>query len=65
MAEVIAAENKADVVVTHELRVICDGPPEGRHPRVYLSIEDDAAGQPDQVVCPYCSRVFMYKAKNK
>lgn len=62
MAEVIAADNKTDVVVTNQLRVACDGPAEGRHPRVFLTIEDDADGQPDQVVCPYCSRVFKYKS---
>ena len=62
MSEAILAEIKDDVVVTDELRVVCDGPPESRHPRVYLTMVDDENGNPEEVVCPYCSRVFKYSA---
>jgi uncharacterized Zn-finger protein len=45
------------------LRVACDGPQFSKHPRVYLTMVDDAAGKPSFVVCPYCSRVYLYDAK--
>lgn len=37
--------------------IICDGGEAG-HPRVFLHIEEGA----NQVVCPYCSRLFVYQA---
>lgn len=60
MSEPIAVVNKDDVVVAESLRVACDGPAFSKHPRVYLTMVDDAAGKPVDVVCPYCSRVFVY-----
>ena len=60
MAEPILVGNKDDVVVVEQLRVACDGPSFSRHPRVFLTMGDDARGKPDHVVCPYCSRVFKY-----
>lgn len=62
MSEPIAPVSKQDVVVTGELRVACDGPAFSKHPRVYLTMVDDAQGRPADVVCPYCSRVFKYDA---
>lgn len=60
MAEAILPVEKEDIVVTGELRVACDGPVFSKHPRVYLTMVDDAHGKPDNVVCPYCSRVFQF-----
>lgn len=60
MSEPIRADAKDDVLAVKERRVACDGPADGRHPRVYLTMVDDAAGNPTQVVCPYCSKVFVY-----
>lgn len=56
MAEVKAFE----VISVDRLEVICDGGggPLG-HPRVFLHIDDHKKGQ---VMCPYCSRTFIYKS---
>lgn len=43
------------------VRVACDGPSVSKHPRVWLTMVDDAHGQPHHVVCPYCSHVFVYE----
>lgn len=47
-----------EVITVTQKRVACDG---GKgalgHPRVFLTIGDD-----DKVVCPYCSRTFVYQA---
>jgi uncharacterized Zn-finger protein len=63
MAEPITPANKPDVTKTGQLRVQCGGPAWGRHPKVFLSLVDDAKGQPSHVVCPYCSHTFVYEAK--
>jgi uncharacterized Zn-finger protein len=63
MAEPIAPTDKPDVTKVGQLRVACGGPAWGRHPKVFLSMVDDAAGQPSHVVCPYCSHTFVYDAK--
>ena len=65
MAEPIASTQKNDVVHTGDLRVACDGPVFSKHPRVYLTMVDDAQGQPDRVVCPYCSRLFLFDKTRK
>lgn len=62
MSEPITTAHKDDVVHTGERRVVCDGPAFSKHPRVYLTMVDNAKGQPDHVVCPYCSRSFLYDA---
>jgi uncharacterized Zn-finger protein len=61
MSEPIAAANKPEVVTTQQRRVVCDGPSFSKHPRVYLTMVDDAEGRPTHVVCPYCSRTFVYQ----
>ncbi len=47
-------------VITHSRSVSCDG---GKgalgHPEVYFTIASNEA----EVVCPYCSKTFVYKAK--
>lgn len=47
----------------HATRVACDGPTASKHPRVWLTMVDDAGGRPHHVVCPYCSHVFVYEAE--
>jgi uncharacterized Zn-finger protein len=64
MAEPITPAAKTDIITTGERRVACDGPAFSKHPRVYLTMVDDAHGKPHHVVCPYCSRTFVYDAKN-
>lgn len=61
MSEAISSLNKDDIITTNALRVMCDGPIESNHPRVYLTMVDDEDGEPFQVVCPYCSKVFQFK----
>lgn len=61
MAEPITPTNP-QTTVTHQRRVVCDGPTTSKHPRVYLTMVDDAHGNPTHVVCPYCSHVFTYEA---
>ncbi len=51
---------KGETTPTGSLRVVCGGPAFSRHPQVYLSMTDNAAGQPSHVVCPYCSHTFIY-----
>lgn len=63
MAEPITTTNKQSEVKTGHKRVICSGPASGKHPQVYLTMVDDAKGNPSHVVCPYCSQVFRYDAK--
>ena len=60
MSEPIAIGSKSETVAVGTLKVACDGPPFSKHPRVYLTMVDDAKGNPVDVVCPYCSRVFVY-----
>ncbi|PIZ30532.1 MAG: hypothetical protein COY40_04420 [Alphaproteobacteria bacterium CG_4_10_14_0_8_um_filter_53_9] len=60
MSEPIKPDNKTDVTVVTEKRVVCDGPAHSAHPRVYLTMIDDKMGLPHHVVCPYCSRVYIY-----
>lgn len=63
MAEPITPTNPQTTLV-HQRRVMCNGPATGKHPRVYLTMVDDAQGNPTHVVCPYCSQVFTYEASN-
>lgn len=68
MAEPIAPTGKPQayqpqVTRTGNLRVTCGGPASGRHPKVFLTMVDDAAGNPHHVVCPYCSHVFEFDAR--
>ena len=63
MAEPIAVGNKQDITVVDAVKVVCDGPGFSRHPRVFLTMVDDAQGKPDHVVCPYCSHVFKFSGK--
>jgi uncharacterized Zn-finger protein len=44
-------------VIVHEKSVNCDGgAAELGHPKVYLEIGSD-----NEVICPYCSKVFVYQ----
>lgn len=61
MSEAITPHNTETVTTPHK-RVACDGPTFSKHPRVYLTMVDDTHGNPTSVVCPYCSRVFLYNA---
>ena len=63
MSEAITPAAKADHTRTGQRRVACGGPVFGRHPRVWLTMVDDAKGHPSHVVCPYCSHVFEYDEK--
>lgn len=49
-----------EVIAVDHLEVACDGGggPLG-HPRVFLHIDQDRG----QVMCPYCSRLYVYKPK--
>ena len=60
MAEPISAATKPEVTRTGALRVACTGPSWGPHPKVFLSVQKNAQGQPTHVVCPYCSHVFQF-----
>ena len=60
MSEPIKPNTKADVTVITERKVACHGPAHSGHPRVYLTMVDDEKGKPQDVVCPYCSRVYVY-----
>lgn len=48
-----------ETIETSALEVSCDGGggPLG-HPKVYLHIDPHAG----QIVCPYCSRTYVFKA---
>jgi len=51
---------KGEVTRTGALRVVCSGPAFSKHPQVYLTMNDDTAGHPAHVVCPYCSHTFVF-----
>lgn len=57
------AEGKPfEVVSVDKMEITCDGGSGALgHPRIYLHI-DKAEGQ---VMCPYCSRLFVYKQRAK
>ncbi len=55
MSEQIRPQS-SDVVAVAKRKVVCDGPETGRHPRVFLEMNDGEK----TVVCPYCSRVFQF-----
>lgn len=54
-----ATELDRPVMVTTK-RVFCDGGGALGHPGVYLNI-----GTNGRVVCPYCSRTFVYKKRQQ
>ncbi|MAF31776.1 MAG: zinc-finger domain-containing protein [Magnetococcales bacterium] len=41
-------------------KVACDGPKFSKHPRVYLTV---VGGTKNEVVCPYCGRIFRHEQK--
>lgn len=48
-----------EVIAVDKMEVACDGGGGSLgHPRVFLHIDSDS----HEVVCPYCSRQFVYKA---
>lgn len=53
----MTAKKPFETVAVNKLAIHCDGGagPLG-HPRVYLHIDADTG----EVVCPYCSRQFVY-----
>jgi len=53
---------KADYEIVKKRRVSCDGSsgPLG-HPKVYLEIKQGV----EEIVCPYCSKHFIYKDKDE
>ena len=58
LTETLAMDGQQhDIILATGKRVACDGGSAG-HPRVWLSL--DATTQ--QVVCPYCSRLYASKA---
>lgn len=63
MSEPIALTQKTETTPTGARRVVCSGPEVSRHPKVYLSMGQDGQGHPTHVVCPYCSHVFVYDAR--
>jgi uncharacterized Zn-finger protein len=53
-----ASKSLADVIVTNQLRVACNGGGGALgHPQVFLTL-----GNNGRVTCPYCSRVFVKAA---
>lgn len=52
-----AEQRKGDKVIVNQRKVSCDGSGGALgHPKVYLEIKEHE----DEIVCPYCSRVFIY-----
>lgn len=49
-------ENKREIEVNVD-EVSCDGEEISKHPLVYLKISKETG----KVVCPYCSKTFIYK----
>ena len=51
------ADPAFEVTHVHTAKVFCEGSAGAMgHPRVYLTIEHETG----QIVCPYCSRMFVY-----
>jgi len=53
--EVKPHPTQADAYYVNAAQVACDGGELG-HPRVFLEVDDNG-----EVVCPYCSRKFIYQ----
>ncbi len=55
------SQSPFEVIEVYDKKVSCDGGsgPLG-HPRVYLHIDPET----DQVVCPYCSRTFVFHERH-
>lgn len=45
-----------DTYFASTAQVACEGDTDLPHPRVFLELDDN-----ERVVCPYCSRKFIYK----
>ncbi|AIL65491.1 hypothetical protein NOVO_05620 [Rickettsiales bacterium Ac37b] len=50
--------NITDIIIVKDKHIQCDGISDNKvgHPLIYLNM-----GNNDQVMCPYCSRQFVYK----
>tara|TARA_B100001179_G_C18279903_1_gene270536 strand:+ start:326 stop:520 length:195 start_codon:yes stop_codon:yes gene_type:complete len=59
MGAAMAETKPFEIISVNDKKVVCEGSsgPLG-HPRVYLHIDDET----NQIQCPYCSRLFKYKA---
>ncbi len=51
MAEKITPHQK-DSILVNNIKAVCNGPKESKHPKVYLKFENK------QVTCPYCGNDF-------
>lgn len=50
----------SDIMYVNKRSVSCDGGDAGLgHPKIYLTI----APNDEQIACPYCSRVFLFRQK--
>lgn len=57
MTKKIEKQYSGDKVVVNQRKVSCDGSGGALgHPKVYLEIKE----HDDEIICPYCSRVFIY-----
>ena len=51
-----------EIISVDRLEVACDGGGGALgHPRVFLHID----GESHQVMCPYCSRLYIYKTAHR
>ena len=58
MQDDAATKSSADVIVTKQLRVACNGGGGALgHPKIFLTLGNDG-----RVTCPYCSREFVKSA---
>lgn len=59
MSEYIKPTTNEIEYVTSD-QVACDGPKTSKHPRVFLTVD---GGTTNEVVCPYCGRIFKKEQK--
>ena len=53
-----SSKSSANVIVTNQLRVVCNGGGGALgHPQIFLTLGNDG-----RVTCPYCSREFVKSA---
>ncbi len=60
-----ATLNDSNAIYVNKHKVFCEGSLEySTHPRVFLQIPNEILGndKKNEIKCPYCSQIFIYKA---
>ncbi len=59
----LATLNPNGVIYVLSHKVVCEGPEDSKHPKVYLQIKEGGQRE-SNVSCGYCAQSFTFKSKN-